>query len=172
MRNLAIKKQNTPSALVKPHFVPFFVFYITSRLSFTLENHWRIIFFSQLFKEKISLLPSSRVQGQVCTTQRNTRQLRPWLQMETASRDHFMPGLSLDRAVTLSPQLPRSIGVEPVQVLCVHWSLSQHLSALSWCYLWHVTCLSNVSMALEVMPQYPVSYIKIQTHTAMFLLPM
>lgn len=131
MRNLAIQK-NKRSALVKPHFVPFFVFYITSRLSFTPENHF---FSSQLFKEKISLLPSSGVQGQVCTTQRNTRQLRTWLQMETASRDHFMPGLSLDRAVTLSPLLPRSIGVEPVKVLCLHWSLSQHLCAQSWCYL-------------------------------------
>lgn len=125
------KKQNKRSALPKPHFVPFFVFYITSRFWFTPESHWRIIFSSQLFKEKISLLPSSGVQGQVCTTQRNTQQLRPWLQMETASRDHFMPGLSLDRAVTLSPSLPRSIGVEPVQVLCLHSSLSQHLSATS-----------------------------------------
>lgn len=134
MRNLAIQK-NKRSALVKPHFVPFssFISPQDSRL------HQRItggsFFSSQLFKEKISLLPSSGVQGQVCTTQRNTRQLRTWLQMETASRDHFMPGLSLDRAITLSPLLPRSIGVEPVKVICLHWSLSQHLFAQSWCYL-------------------------------------
>lgn len=49
-----------------------------------------------------------------------------------------MPGLSLDRGVTLSPSLPRSIGVEQVQVLCLRWSLSQRLSAASSCLDWQV----------------------------------